>query len=610
MIILDSPAIMIKTEQDLFRMRERPQGHYRLAADLDLAGLDWQPVGTQEMPFSGRLDGCGHSISNVKLRAAAGMMGFFGVLTGEVRNLTLQHVSAELPQAGEIHVGTVAANCRGSIVGVRVNDSRIKGSCSQQGTVGGFAGKSSGLILNSAADVAINLQGSGAWVGGFAGLVDGGCMETSEYSGRFEVEGTESNIGMFAGSIQRCTLTACRFASPMNKINGVLFNNFAAREGAQVFFDGCIWRDNTNSDELLSTETMEVRSECERHMRRMGTHAWTPDRTLTFRCSCGGSIHSQVFEAGKTHYGMPYTHSLGSYERFLACFEPDGSLKPWLKADGYDGFDLYMGTDCSGAIYWAWSRVCDKIQFHRTLDMLPAAKDGTIAVGGYRYREGWRTDEIFADNGNEKMCECYAKMHKGDAFVNYLKNNGHCRLCVQNTVVFRNREGKIDPNNSYMITHEQGDGLYPEHNDMPTSWLIDWKYSFNQLIRDFYIPITNRALLDGASPKVQVSFEEGNGTIGNPGRIYSNYRIISTSVRILEKEAPVFEKTLFTAVRCWNVHTSSIYARETVRDVDLSEFEKYIDLIGIKQDKELYFEASILLSNGQEINACRFKLKN
>ena len=53
----------IATPEDLKAMGENPRGTYRLEADIDLGGVDWVPI-----PFSGVLDGNGHTLYNLHIR--------------------------------------------------------------------------------------------------------------------------------------------------------------------------------------------------------------------------------------------------------------------------------------------------------------------------------------------------------------------------------------------------------------------------------------------------------------------------------------------------------------------------------------------------------------
>lgn len=58
----ESGAIEITDAAGLAAIRENPSGSYVLAADIDLAGIDWVP-----MPFSGTLDGQGHTLYNLSV---------------------------------------------------------------------------------------------------------------------------------------------------------------------------------------------------------------------------------------------------------------------------------------------------------------------------------------------------------------------------------------------------------------------------------------------------------------------------------------------------------------------------------------------------------------
>ena len=49
------------------------------------------------------------------------------------------------------------------------------------------------------------------------------------------------------------------------------------------------------------------------------------------------------------------------------ALDEDGYIKDWLyDMEAYDGFDLYMGNDCSGGVYWAWNRIGCSFSFSFT----------------------------------------------------------------------------------------------------------------------------------------------------------------------------------------------------------------------------------------------------
>ena len=72
--IVDSDVIgytAIYTAEDLNNIRNDLAGNYYLAADIDLDGIVWEPVGTESNPFTGVFDGRGHAIINMRPVASA-----------------------------------------------------------------------------------------------------------------------------------------------------------------------------------------------------------------------------------------------------------------------------------------------------------------------------------------------------------------------------------------------------------------------------------------------------------------------------------------------------------------------------------------------------------
>lgn len=109
----------IYTAEDLDAIRNNLSGNYYLAADINLDGVEWEPIGTTDNPFTGTFDGCGHAIlnmNNVKLATlyyndrAIGIhatgstatqyyytvanygAGLFGYNSGTIKNLDVIHL--------------------------------------------------------------------------------------------------------------------------------------------------------------------------------------------------------------------------------------------------------------------------------------------------------------------------------------------------------------------------------------------------------------------------------------------------------------------------------------------------------------------------------------
>ncbi|MBQ3369701.1 MAG: hypothetical protein IJG48_01635 [Mogibacterium sp.] len=55
---------VIRTREDLIKINDNLSGSYVLANDIDLGGENFVSIGTADTPFTGELDGAGHSITN------------------------------------------------------------------------------------------------------------------------------------------------------------------------------------------------------------------------------------------------------------------------------------------------------------------------------------------------------------------------------------------------------------------------------------------------------------------------------------------------------------------------------------------------------------------
>lgn len=178
--------------------------NYKLANDLDLNGMEFSGIGSSDHPFTGRFDGQGHTISNVKISKDGGTgVGFFNAIRGAtIKNLNLKDVSV----TGGTNVGGLVGDAQ---VKLDKNDpaksvANLIGSCSVSGTVtgrvsvGGLVGLSGGeydadtgfsiasAVNNCRADVNVTGTGSGSdtnnKLGGLVGS-NAGAITASSASG-------------------------------------------------------------------------------------------------------------------------------------------------------------------------------------------------------------------------------------------------------------------------------------------------------------------------------------------------------------------------------------------------------------------------------------------
>lgn len=73
----------ISTEAQLKAIADNLKGNYVLENDITLSGDEWTPIGTQKSPFTGTLDGQGHTIIGLTVgNGADDDKAFFGFTEG------------------------------------------------------------------------------------------------------------------------------------------------------------------------------------------------------------------------------------------------------------------------------------------------------------------------------------------------------------------------------------------------------------------------------------------------------------------------------------------------------------------------------------------------
>ena len=147
-----------------------------LAADIDLTGKDWTPIGTDyDNSYKGTFDGGGHTITGLTFTTNDEYAGLFGYLNraGTVKNVVME--------------------------GVQITSNQIDG-----GSIGGVVGSSWGTIENCS--VSGSVSGT-VYVGGVVGVQIGGsitgCSSSATVKGMVDVGGVAGQTNSSA------TLTAC-----------------------------------------------------------------------------------------------------------------------------------------------------------------------------------------------------------------------------------------------------------------------------------------------------------------------------------------------------------------------------------------------------------------
>lgn len=564
----------IHTAEGLEQLAQHPDAKFELLWDIDLENTDWTPVGTADAPFTGSFDGKGYTISNVNILSGTdGNTGFFGVSEGQIKDLELENVTI---------------NADG-------------------GVAGGIAAVSTGSIEGSSVSGKMTLSGS-VTAGGLVGKATAGSITESESFLHMEAP-ANATVGVLGGELSGVTVTKCRFTGPMNLKGGALFTDFAGKQTEDVVFEKCLCRDNTNSYLFTTEEEQHMRDIVVEKMYAMGTVEWTPATDLIYVSTSASVLHNQDFYSGVYYYGLPYTGKSGDLSRFLYCFDEEGNTKEFINRNtiGSDILDVYMGVDCSAAVYWSWVQVSPTTEWRWTRDMFATCGQGTVMVGDYVGSESEDSMVIFKSNDEQVMAEGYALLRKGDAATTWYTNpdntsdhQGHTRMLAQDPVIYRNAEGLIDIENSYVITHEQGEGLYSDKN---SSWVVYGKYNLREMFSNYYFPISCQELREGKAPACQVTIDnDGTGkAYMTTGVVESNYRLISTAIRFYDEAGQqVWEKRLFTAVDLYANSGTDYATRETIREFDIAAFAAYIDEAPLEEGKTYTYELSAIPGPGEE----------
>lgn len=546
--------INIDSAASLQAIRNAPKGNYRLTEDIDLDGAVWEPV-----DFAGTLEGNGKYISNFRV-AGGDNRGFFGILDKNtvVSKLTLKNFS------------------------VVTDETTV--------TAGGIAGVNLGRIENCTLGVDAPYVPTPR---GNRNALTGYCDDSTIYA-----EKTDAIVGAIVGDNSGVIADSTSYVRLLNDHQGLCGRNTGKADG--------LYRDVTHRTALLPQSAIAMRKEIVAHMERQGNFTWIPAKDMTFTSAYSGSV--KVYEKDQLHYGLPYTQKNGCIERAAYCMTQDDYIAQWLPGysdaakESYGSavapWDVYLGNDCSGAVYWSWQRVCPSIEFGYTGDMVPTEENqklyGVLPLGDY-HCQGVLTDEVIKANTPEKIIDCYPLLRMGDAIVSRDPTYGHTRLVARDPMVMRRADGSIDIDASYVPTHEHGVGK--GSSGRLSTWQLDCRYTFRDLLDTHYVPITNPDLLRGSAAPVELHTEG----IETPfaGRISCNYRIISTEIKLENAQTgEVYTSMEFTALdkdRFKDNPRKDGYARSTIRSVELAD---HLENLKDIPSGEYTFTVSVRLSTG------------
>lgn len=170
---------------------------YKLVNNIDLANINWEPIGTKEKPFTGNFDGDNYIISNLNVNDKE-YGGLFGFTNGsEIKNLYLYDFIINSTHAGSL----VANDSSSTIHDIYVNGGKLTGKLNSGGIIGkGEIGNYYNLVSN------IDINASNNFAGGIIAEMSHSKLNTSISYSTIKLDNT-FNVGGIAGSAIGCTLS-------------------------------------------------------------------------------------------------------------------------------------------------------------------------------------------------------------------------------------------------------------------------------------------------------------------------------------------------------------------------------------------------------------------
>ncbi len=157
---------MIAEYDHLVNMGLNPNANYKLKSDLDLNGIEFEPLFTEEDSFMGKFDGDNKSIINLAINSKSEYPSLFGYIGkgAEVGNLALKNIQITIKDFDDSYemyaVGALAGVSMGDVHDIKAEVTMTGGNMGNYNmVVGGLIGYSRlGISHNCEVNVAIDIN--------------------------------------------------------------------------------------------------------------------------------------------------------------------------------------------------------------------------------------------------------------------------------------------------------------------------------------------------------------------------------------------------------------------------------------------------------------------
>ena len=221
---------------------------------------------------------------------------------------------------------------------------------------------------------------------------------------------------------------------------------------------------------------------------------WTPDASHDYTKNPHGAPDRMC--EGTVYRGFPYvTVGSGNVYRMMDFIDEKGFIDIKRAATPARKF----GNQCAAGVFGGWGRIVNSANYSFTVEM--TVKNGFQRVGPYTYDDTQprfgadypTTYDICKANGEQVMFKSYAALEIADVMVNY-STAGHIIMCTIAPEVVYNEDGTIDGEKSFLHITDQAQTWLAGYEENGDSYEyknnIDWKRTFNQLLKSGYLPMT------------------------------------------------------------------------------------------------------------------------
>lgn len=363
------------------------------------------------------------------------------------------------------------------------------------------------------------------------------------------------------------------------------------------------------------------RDKAEAYMRQMATIKLIYDEDYIWRIAGG----DYSVKGGIPYMGVPYSTGNTSLEGFLMAArgqDADGTYRYGGDVFG-EKWGYLLGCSSADNIYWSWTQFADSIDFQTIAEMTP--RNGALHVGDWVYERSTYADSILIcqENGDEVMHNAYAQLLKADAMIYYYNGSGH-GLMIADNVVVKNADGSVNPDESYVLTHDINNYYMETVVDgvkYMTAHRVDFKITYTELYKGGYLPLTCAELMDstiGEAPAVvedSIPVAEHNRSNLFKGDISSNYYVSHYWMDITDKSGNL----VMSAWRLNNEVThdefsitefTSQYMADNDSGVKMYTKENTLSSSQMTKGETYHCKVTVHLGNGQDIVVRDFDFVN